>query len=376
MYFLWFPVLISRWEKLLQKLLDNVNNSKVFAQLKDDCKHLRERTAVLEDNLQCAISEVDLQTQMRKLKVGNHHSSVRFGCNEKTLLCSRQSKSNYLDRRRRWTIWSSQSTISWQSSPPPPSCPTLTSRWPGSWRPPWWASTPTGTPPTAGRSPVWPTRSRPSPNSTTSSGTCWSSGSLCGSNNSSSFKRIQRRANLFCETWNPHWIIACMTQESVKAALVSWATTACRKPWNICPGWRRWREVWRNLCLLMTQHSWLSPTSWKTLLANSMISRKCIWSRNPARWVPVFSVVEWGRNPETIYPGRPWARRSSEGAGGGSLSGWRWRYRWCWSAWSFSPGCVSPSVVITSVPYPPYHSRLTSTLSTAPLQYKPRQDAA
>ena len=67
-------MLISRWEKLLQKLLDNVNNSKVFAQLKDDCKHLRERTAVLEDNLHCVITEVDLQTQMRKLKVGNHSS--------------------------------------------------------------------------------------------------------------------------------------------------------------------------------------------------------------------------------------------------------------------------------------------------------------
>ena len=69
-------MLISRWEKLLQKLLDNVNNSKVFAQLKDDCKHLRERTVTLEDIIQCAISEVDLQTQMRKLTVGNHFSYV------------------------------------------------------------------------------------------------------------------------------------------------------------------------------------------------------------------------------------------------------------------------------------------------------------
>ena len=64
-------VLISRWEKLLQKLLDNVNNSKVFDQLKGECKHLREKTVVLEDNVQCAISQVDLQTQLSKLTVGS-----------------------------------------------------------------------------------------------------------------------------------------------------------------------------------------------------------------------------------------------------------------------------------------------------------------
>ena len=69
-------MLISRWEKVLQKLLDNVNNSKVFDKLKDECKHLRESTIILEDNIQCAISQVDLQTQMRKLKVGNHFSNV------------------------------------------------------------------------------------------------------------------------------------------------------------------------------------------------------------------------------------------------------------------------------------------------------------
>ena len=64
-----FAVLISRWENLLQKLLENVNNSKVFEELKDESKHLRDIAVGLEDSINSAITDVDLQTQMRKLKV-------------------------------------------------------------------------------------------------------------------------------------------------------------------------------------------------------------------------------------------------------------------------------------------------------------------
>ena len=64
-----FAVLISRWENLLQKLLENVNNSKVFESLKDESKHLRDITAGLEETIQAAITDTDLQTQMTKLKV-------------------------------------------------------------------------------------------------------------------------------------------------------------------------------------------------------------------------------------------------------------------------------------------------------------------
>ena len=64
-----FAVLISRWENLLQKLLENVNNSKVFEKLKDESKHLRDVTTSLEESIQSAVTDVDLQTQIRKLQV-------------------------------------------------------------------------------------------------------------------------------------------------------------------------------------------------------------------------------------------------------------------------------------------------------------------
>ena len=67
--FSFYSVLISRWENLLQKLLESVNNSKVFEQLKDESKHLRDVTANLEDTIHSAITDMDLQSQMRKLKV-------------------------------------------------------------------------------------------------------------------------------------------------------------------------------------------------------------------------------------------------------------------------------------------------------------------
>ena len=61
--------MISRWENLLQKLLENVNNSKVFEKLKDESKHLRDVTTSLEESIQAAVTDVDLQTQIRKLQV-------------------------------------------------------------------------------------------------------------------------------------------------------------------------------------------------------------------------------------------------------------------------------------------------------------------
>jgi len=61
-------LLISRWENLLQKLLENVNNSKVFEKLKDESKHLRDVTTSLEESIQAAVTDVDLQTQIRKLQ--------------------------------------------------------------------------------------------------------------------------------------------------------------------------------------------------------------------------------------------------------------------------------------------------------------------
>ena len=49
--------------------MENVNNSKVFDGLKDEARSIHETTASLEDSIECAISDVDLHTQMRKLKV-------------------------------------------------------------------------------------------------------------------------------------------------------------------------------------------------------------------------------------------------------------------------------------------------------------------
>ena len=70
-------VLISRWENLLQKLMESVNNSKTFEKLKDESKHLRDVTANLEDTIHSAITDMDLQSQMRKLKVRTK-KNIRF----------------------------------------------------------------------------------------------------------------------------------------------------------------------------------------------------------------------------------------------------------------------------------------------------------
>ena len=71
-------MLITRWENVLQRLLENVNHSKNFDKLKDESKHLRDATAGLEEAIQAAISDVDLQTQMRNLKVGLIHIIIDY----------------------------------------------------------------------------------------------------------------------------------------------------------------------------------------------------------------------------------------------------------------------------------------------------------
>ena len=70
--FLNFVVLISRWENILQKVTDSVNNSKVYEELKDETKYLTEQMVDLKNSTACTTTldeNEDLDTRMRNIKV-------------------------------------------------------------------------------------------------------------------------------------------------------------------------------------------------------------------------------------------------------------------------------------------------------------------
>ena len=65
-------MLISRWENILQKVSDSVNNSKVYEELKDETKYLKEQMVDLNSSTSCTTTldgNEDLDTRMRNIKV-------------------------------------------------------------------------------------------------------------------------------------------------------------------------------------------------------------------------------------------------------------------------------------------------------------------
>ena len=65
-------VLISRWEKILQKITHSVNNSKVYEELKDETCYLKEQMIDLSNSISCMTSadqNEDLETRMQNIKV-------------------------------------------------------------------------------------------------------------------------------------------------------------------------------------------------------------------------------------------------------------------------------------------------------------------
>jgi len=64
-------LLISRWENILQKVTDSVNNSKVYEELKDETKYLKEQMVGLNNSTACTTTldeNDDLDTRMRTIK--------------------------------------------------------------------------------------------------------------------------------------------------------------------------------------------------------------------------------------------------------------------------------------------------------------------
>lgn len=64
-------LLISRWENILQKVSDSVNNSKVYEELKDETKYLKEQMVDLNSSTACTTTldgNEDLDTRMRNIK--------------------------------------------------------------------------------------------------------------------------------------------------------------------------------------------------------------------------------------------------------------------------------------------------------------------
>ena len=63
-------VLISQWEKILQKITHSVNNSKVYEELKDETCYLKEQMLDLSSSISCTTSDnEDLGTRMKNIKV-------------------------------------------------------------------------------------------------------------------------------------------------------------------------------------------------------------------------------------------------------------------------------------------------------------------
>lgn len=65
-------VLISRWENILQKVTDSVNNSKVYEELKDEAMQLKDQMVDLNNSTACTTTldeNEDLDSRMRNIKV-------------------------------------------------------------------------------------------------------------------------------------------------------------------------------------------------------------------------------------------------------------------------------------------------------------------
>ena len=65
-------VLISRWENILQKVTDSVNNSKVYEELLDEAMQLKDQMVDLNNSTACTTildENEDLDSRMRNIKV-------------------------------------------------------------------------------------------------------------------------------------------------------------------------------------------------------------------------------------------------------------------------------------------------------------------
>ena len=65
-------VLISRWEKILQKVTDSFNNMKVYEELKKETDYLRQQLTILDNSTSSRTStdeNEDLETRMQKIEV-------------------------------------------------------------------------------------------------------------------------------------------------------------------------------------------------------------------------------------------------------------------------------------------------------------------
>ena len=65
-------VLISQWEKILHKITDSVNNMKVYEELKDETRYLKEQMVDLSNSTSYTTSldeNEDLETRMQKIEV-------------------------------------------------------------------------------------------------------------------------------------------------------------------------------------------------------------------------------------------------------------------------------------------------------------------
>lgn len=65
-------MLISRWENILQKVTDSVNNSKVYEELKDEAMQLKDQMVDLNNSTACTTTldeNEDLDSRMRNIKV-------------------------------------------------------------------------------------------------------------------------------------------------------------------------------------------------------------------------------------------------------------------------------------------------------------------
>merc|ERR1719357_1008235 len=73
-------LLISRWEKILQKITHSVNNSKVYEGLKDETCYLKEQMLDLSSSISCTTSDnEDLGTRMKNIKMDMAKLSVQKG---------------------------------------------------------------------------------------------------------------------------------------------------------------------------------------------------------------------------------------------------------------------------------------------------------
>jgi len=75
-------LLISQWEKILQKITDSVNNMKVYEELKDETRYLKEQMVDLSNSTSYTTSldeNEDLETRMHKIKMDKSKLSQQKG---------------------------------------------------------------------------------------------------------------------------------------------------------------------------------------------------------------------------------------------------------------------------------------------------------